>query len=284
MPLVATGRADAPSADVVTDATAERSGRDPSWLMASPGSRATAVAERSDGHRAATPIAGAYLVAWLVLSSAFTAIGLLLTDVVLGGGRNGRDEAVNQWLADHRTAAIDKVTRIATLMANTVPVVALVALLCGVLLAARWWRAALFLVSAITLEVTVFLTANFLVERPRPDVPRLDSTPSTGSYPSGHVAATLVLWCGAALLITAATRVRRVRVLAWAVALVVTLMVGFARAYRGMHHVSDVLVGILLSVSSLLAAVAVVRVTDAVVQRRRSTPPAAAPTRREVAA
>ena len=33
-------------------------------------------------------------------------------------------------------------------------------------------------------------SANTLVDRPRPDVPRLDSTPSTSSFPSGHIAAT----------------------------------------------------------------------------------------------
>jgi membrane-associated phospholipid phosphatase len=260
--------------DVPTAATAisaaDAGSRGPSWLVSQPGSRAATVAERADGHRAATPIVGAYLAAWLVLSSAFVMIGLLLTDVVLGAGRDRRDEAINQWLADHRTTAVNNVTRVVTLMANTIPVVVMIAVVCALLLAVRWWRAALFIASAITLEVTVFLTANHLVARDRPNVPRLDSTPSTGSYPSGHVGASLVLWCGVALVITAATRVPWARVLVCVVALLMTVLVGFARTYRGMHHLSDVLVGVLLGASALVAATFVVRVVDAVVQRRRA--------------
>ena len=83
-----------------------------------------------------------------------------------------------------------------------------------------------------------------LVGRTRPPVAKLDPAPPTSSYPSGHVGATTALYLAFALL---AVRIRRasLRWMATTVCLAIPLLVGFARLYRGMHHVSDVAVAIL---------------------------------------
>ena len=114
---------------------------------------------------------------------------------------------------------------------------------------------------------SAFLTANTIVPRERPAVLRLDSTPSTGSFPSGHVAASVALWCAIALVVNARVDQRWVSRFAWIVAGGVALLVAFARAYRGMHHVTDVVCGLLLGILALVAALFVSRVVDLVVGR-----------------
>jgi membrane-associated phospholipid phosphatase len=226
----------------------------------------------------AVPIAGTYLAGWAALSALFTGIGLLLIHVVLAGGRGDWDESINRWLADHRTDFVNGVTGAATFMANTLPVLAVLAVSCLVLLLVHRWREAVFLAGALTLELTVFLTANMLTDRARPNVPRLDSTPSTGSFPSGHIAATLALWVGLVLIASASVRQRWARAVLWSLAILITAVVAFARAYRGMHHVTDVAAGAALGVASLVVAALAVRVVSAVVGLRdepahRSTTP-----------
>jgi membrane-associated phospholipid phosphatase len=222
------------------------------------------------GHPVRT-VVGGYLVAWAALAAGMTAMGLLLTKAVLAGGYGRWDETVNRWLADHRIAPLDRLTGLATFMANTLPVVVLLVVATAVLLLRRRLREALFLVGALAYELSVFLVANALVDRPRPDVPRLDSTPSTSSFPSGHIAATLAFWCGTALIVNATVRNRVVRVLVWVVAVVMTVNVAFARVYRGMHHVTDVSAGAILGIGALAASIFAVRVLSAVVAARRST-------------
>ena len=111
----------------------------------------------------------------------------------------------------------------------------------------------------LTLELSAFLAVNALVDRNRPDVPRMGSTPSTGSFPSGHTAATLVLYGAIALFGSETGRAWVGRALAWVAAATVPLVVGFARVYRGFHHPTDVLFGYVLGCAVLVVAVLAVR-------------------------
>ncbi len=226
-------------------------------------------AAAAEGRSPAIPIALSFAAGWAALSAIFIGIGFLLTKVVLEGSRGAWDERVNRWLADHRTAWLDHVTALATFLANTLPVVVAAAAICGALLVFRQWRPVLFMLWALATEITTFLTVNYVVHRSRPNVLRLDSTPSTGSFPSGHIAASLVLWVGLAVVVTALVSNRLVRGVVWVVAVVEPLTVGFARAYRGMHHVTDVVAGACLGAGCLLVAVAAVRLVGAVVEHRQ---------------
>jgi membrane-associated phospholipid phosphatase len=180
------------------------------------------------------------------------------------------DRDISQWLADHRTAWVNEITRYATFIANTEPVVAVAFVVTVGLAWRRRWAEAIFLMGGMLLEVTVFLTANFLVDRDRPAVPRLNATPSTGSYPSGHVAASLVLWVSLALVVGMLTRHRVVRVLAWVPAVVLPTVIAVARVYRGMHFATDVIAGALLGALVLVAAWAGARVWVAAEDRHRA--------------
>jgi membrane-associated phospholipid phosphatase len=229
------------------------------------------VAISTENRSPAVPVVGAFISGWAALSAVLIGVGFLLTKVLVEDGRGRWDNRANRWLADHRTALLNHVTSVATFLANTLPVVVVAAVICGSLLAFRLWRPAVFVLWGLATEITVFLTVNYVVDRSRPNVPRLDSTPSTGSYPSGHIAASLVLWVGLAIVVTALSTNWLLRTLVWLVAVVEPLTVGFARVYRGMHHVTDVLAGACLGLGCLLLALVGVRIVGAVVERRRRT-------------
>jgi undecaprenyl-diphosphatase len=105
----------------------------------------------------------------------------------------------------------------------------------------------------------VFLTTVTLIERPRPSVPKLDGVPSTSSFPSGHVAAAIVLYVGLAILISSRTRNLVIRIVAWAVAVTIVAGVGISRVYRGLHHPIDVFAGVVLGIGAILFAILAIR-------------------------
>ena len=112
-------------------------------------------------------------------------------------------------------------------------------------------------------------------------MPKLGSEPSTSSFPSGHIAATVVLWGAIALLFFSASTYRWVRVTAYTIVVVLACAVGTARVYRGMHHPSDVVFGGLMGVSALAVAVLAVRVAsddDAPTATEADDEPASRPT------
>jgi membrane-associated phospholipid phosphatase len=115
------------------------------------------------------------------------------------------------------------------------------------------------LVIGLAIELAAFLSTTYLVARPRPHVQHLGSTPSTFSWPSGHVAATLVLYGGIALLVMMATPRLFPRMVAWIVAVALTLSVAVSRIYRGEHHPTDTMAGVVLGVGAVWAAVLVIR-------------------------
>jgi len=119
----------------------------------------------------------------------------------------------------------------------------------------RWrlWSDVATLLIGLLLEITVFLSTTFVVDRPRPHVVRLNSTPSTSSFPSGHTAAATVLFAGLALILGRHVEHRVVRAGVWALAVLVVALVAFSRVYRGLHHPTDVIAGVLYGAGCLVA-------------------------------
>ncbi len=237
-------------------------------------------ADDEDAPRPARVALAHVLASYVSLTVVLIGIGMLLTHALTGSV--GRwDDHVNRTLVAHRSGLWNDLTQAATWMINTFQVIAAAAVVTTFLAFRHRWREAAFLVIALVLEITVFLSVTFVVARPRPAVPRLNSTPTTGSFPSGHTAAATVLFAGVALIISCCTTNRFARVASGTIAVLVAALVGFARVYRGLHHPTDVMIGALFGVACLVASAMTVRATSAAVQhhvasdgrqRRRARP------------
>lgn len=201
----------------------------------------------------------------------FSGLGLLIKDQLSALVRWDND--VNTWLADHRTSRLNDWTHTATGVADTLGILVVLVLAVIVLLILRRRWAALFLGLALVLELISFLLVNVVVDRPRPDVVRLGTLPSTSSFPSGHTAAVVALYGGLALILSNRFRSLVVRFIVWLVAVFLTAAIGYGRVYRGMHHPSDAIAGVLLGIAVLCAAGIAVRACQLAIENRKGTPP-----------
>jgi undecaprenyl-diphosphatase len=207
-------------------------------------------------------------VSYVLLAAALIVSGLVVTHVVAHGRVGHWDDHVNSWFAGHRSKTWSRVSADLTVLANTLGVIAVAAVVTVVLLVRRWGRLALLLVIGLGIELAVFLSTTYLVARPRPSVQHLGGTPSTFSWPSGHAAATFVLYAGIAVLVMVATRRRWPRVVAWVVAVALTIGVALSRVYRGEHHLTDTIAGVCLGAGALWAAVLALRASGLAATRR----------------
>lgn len=181
-------------------------------------------------------------------------LGLLITGPAAGVWPLTAEDAVTDGLERVRTATLDNVSLVVSEAGNTATVVIGTLISCLVLLLVPRlprWRDAIFLAVGVSLQSLVFLAITEAVDRNRPDVERLDPSPPTSSYTSGHTGAATALYAGLAVLVLHRVKGPWRKVVA-ALLLLVPLLVGLARMYRGMHHPSDVAGGILNGGLSLL--------------------------------
>lgn len=245
--------------------------RTPPWSVTA------AVAGPAGGHRSlrAARVTAAGVV---LLGAVFTVVGLFLTVGPVAGFVTETDVSITGWFAGGRSGPGDAVSALGSRIGDTVPVVGVAAAVGLVYLIRRDGRPLALLVVGLGAELAVFLAVNELVDRPRPDVARLGSAPSTGSFPSGHAAATTVLYVGAALVVGRERGNHRRLGPLVAVSLVVPALVGGSRVYRGMHHLSDVVAGWVLGACCLALALQAVRSACSAGSSRPSRPPLTLPT------
>jgi undecaprenyl-diphosphatase len=211
------------------------------------------------------------LVGYLVLVAAAIGAGFFLVDVALPiRGIARTDEAFNDWLAAHRSSSLDDASYVGSALGDIPFIPALVILTTIGAALLRHWRVAAFIAGAILVEVATYRVTSLIVHRERPTVPRLDHLPVNQSYPSGHVAAAVVVYAGLALLISSRVRERRAATLIWAVAVALPLVVALSRMYRGMHHPSDAVAGVLVGLLSIAVALFAVRAAGAAARMRDS--------------
>jgi undecaprenyl-diphosphatase len=208
-----------------------------------------------------------WIVSFIVLTVVVVGLGLLFTHVLAPEGGTRFDSSVSRWFVQHRTGTFSTVTAIGSDLGSTIAILGVALLAVIVLAIGRHWRQIGFLACALTLEFTVFLTATLLVDRSRPMVPRLDVTPPTSSYPSGHTAATLTLYAGLAIVMWSLARSATIRTIVWIVAFALPVFVGVSRLYRGMHHLTDVIASVLLGCGAVLFALLTTRAAVASEER-----------------
>lgn len=170
------------------------------------------------------------------------------------------EDDINRSIRARGGPAWDDITGVWSHIGNTEIVIGA----CVLAVAALWWRTkqwwyAVIPAIAISLQASVFVAATAVTGRQRPLVDHLDPAPPTSSYPSGHMGASTALYLTFAMM---AQRIRHTwaRRILTLVFLLVPVLVGYARIYRGMHHVSDVIVGAINGIlCALLAWVALRR-------------------------
>jgi membrane-associated phospholipid phosphatase len=211
------------------------------------------------GHPLWTYLCG-ILIALAAIACLSIVAGLLVTKVLLHvHGVANEDESLIRFLAHHRSTELTDASLVGSIMAGGVvlPIVAGVAAL--VALIGKHWRLAGFLLFALAVESGSYRATTLVVHRHRPEVHRLETLPVNASYPSGHTAASIAIYCGIALLLTSRIANRGTRVAIWVVAALIPVFVAFSRMYRGMHHPLDVAGGVLIGITALSAVVLVTR-------------------------
>lgn len=211
----------------------------------------------------------ALLTSYALLVTAMVFLGLALIDVVLPTANlDDDDERVSQWLADHRTPDQEHLSWIGSTFAGGLVIPVVIGLFLLVFAIKRRWLLAAFVLFAVVLESGTYRATSLIVERNRPDVQRLEGLPVDASYPSGHTAASIALYGGLLLLLCSRIRNRALWITALLVGIAIPLFVGWARAYRGMHHVTDVGAGMLMGIGALVLIVFVARATEAAARNR----------------
>jgi undecaprenyl-diphosphatase len=208
-----------------------------------------------------------WLLAFVVMTGGAILIGFLIVDD-LAWVRH-LDTDVSRWLGDHRTATWNSVTWWGSGLAEAVvKITATVVLSLFFIWRYRRWSEPALLAGALVLEVMVFITSSFVVGRARPPISQLDTAPPTSSYPSGHTAAAVAFYGALAIIVVWHTRNRWARALVIIAAVVIPPIVAASRLYRGMHHLSDVVVGAVIGALSLWITWLVVRARGGEYTRR----------------
>ncbi|MFC7531078.1 phosphatase PAP2 family protein [Actinoplanes sp. GCM10030250] len=167
-------------------------------------------------------------------------LGLLLTRLASHTWPLTVEDGVNREFAADRTETLSDISHLVSGVADTPRIVAATAVAALVLwLVLRRLREPLFLSLAVIAQALVFYFTTLAIDRPRPAVDRMDVSPPTSSFPSGHTSAAVALYIGLAVVLASLARRTWLKALCWALVLV-PVGVAFARMYRGMHHPSDV--------------------------------------------
>ena len=221
-------------------------------LEPQPGGSAERVARRIGATHPVRVFLVTVLAGYALLAALTISVGLMLTQLLVPvHGFEKWDNDVNRWLAEHRSAALTDGSWLGSTFAGGLVVPAVVGVLVVVFLVRRKWLLAAFTLFVISVESGSYRATTLVVERDRPPVHRLEGLDPTASFPSGHVAATIALYGGLLLLLASWVGRRWFSALAFALTIALGLFVGWARMYRGMHHLTDTAAGVIMGLLAL---------------------------------
>lgn len=194
-------------------------------------------------------VAIAYLVAVIAAGSL---AGKALVDWAAPNAVTDYDVRLAQELVTDRTSQLNDAAMVGSLLSSTV-VKIVVTLIIAAVMAVAWrrWHEPVFVIGTLLFEAGAFVVITHIVNRPRPPVEQLEGSAIGSSFPSGHVAAATV-YAVVAMVLFWHYRSTAVRLAAAAVAVALPLIVGAARLYQGMHHLSDVIAGVVLGIVSIV--------------------------------
>lgn len=204
-------------------------------------------------------------IAWVLLTLGVLAVGWLLTHP-LADGVDPWDNSVNRWLAERRTPTGDFLAAWGSHVADTIVGVAVAAVAALVLWRVqRSWRPVVYFGVLVGGTLALYLVVTALITRDRPPVKILDpGLVPDHSFPSGHVATSIVVYC--ALAVYLLRTVPGSRPWAW-ILFLAPVVVAPSRLYEGAHHPTDVLTSLVFA-PIWLAVVVRVLLADARQPRR----------------
>lgn len=164
------------------------------------------------------------------------------------------EQGINAWFVDHRVPWLDTFTSVFSQVGTTEFIIGgttLAVLL--ILWRTRQWWLAVVPALAVAIQAAIFLSSSLVVGRERPDVDKLDDVPPTSSFPSGHTGASFAFYL---TLMMFAQRISHptLRAVVSVLCLLVPVLVGLARLYRGLHSLSDVVFGMVNGVVCMVLA------------------------------
>lgn len=243
------GSASVAAAGATDAATTERS-----WVKAWPLNRPAAVRATVWG---------------VVLVAIWSSAGLLYLALLDDGPVGDADRRISVWFAERRTDTWNDWTNYGSMLSDTLTKVILIVVVGSVMIVVwRRWHDGVFLATAVILESSVFAISSLIVDRDRPPVEQIDSIPPSGSFPSGHTAASVAFYGGVYIVARWHTRNRAVRGVLLTVAIVVPLIVAASRVFRGMHHLIDVVAGLALGWAALAVVCSALATGAAELDRR----------------
>jgi undecaprenyl-diphosphatase len=131
-----------------------------------------------------------------------------------------------------------------------------------------WRRGAMLAVVTLSGALLLDVGLKFAFARARPEA-FFDyyPAPSSYSFPSGHALFSTCFFGGTAVLLAHRIRGILARILLWAVAVLLILLIGISRVYLGVHYPTDVLGGYAVGTVWVTA----VALGDRILGRRRGT-------------
>lgn len=182
---------------------------------------------------------GISLVIFLAAASLFG----LVAENVHEGDTLAFDQAFLRAINEHSTKGLDTFFLVATEFGGVLGVAVISALLFGFLLYKKQRYNALLLAAGVGGAALVNYIAKITFVRERPDLWEQLITETTYSFPSGHAAGSAAL----ALCIVAILWRTKWRIPALIIAPIYILTIGFSRMYLGVHYLTDVAAGWILS-------------------------------------
>jgi undecaprenyl-diphosphatase len=258
-----------PAGTLPVDERGRPSSRSVRVLEPQPGGPAERVARRIGATHPVRVFLVTVVAGYALLVALTVTAGLLLTELLVPlHGFERWDNDISRWLAEHRSPALTDLSWLGSTFAGGLVIPAVVGVLVVVFLVRRKWLLAAFTLFVICVESGSYRATTLVVQRDRPPVHRLEGLDPTASFPSGHIAATIALYGGLLLLLASWIGRRWFSAAAFALALALALFVGWARMYRGMHHLTDTAAGVIMGLLALGIMVLAARAATAAANAR----------------
>jgi membrane protein DedA with SNARE-associated domain/membrane-associated phospholipid phosphatase len=162
---------------------------------------------------------------------------------IVGGERFANaDISIFKMMRSIRNEPADELMITLTMFGDWIAIVALSLAMLAWLVWRRAWRAAVALVAVVAISKLFVVVIKDWMQRPRPL--ELAGLPEAFSFPSSH--ATMATVCFGVLAVLAGQSLGRWgRAIAFTLAFMASIVVGYSRIYLGAHWLSDVLAGLL---------------------------------------